>query len=89
MRTTITLEPDVARLIDEEIHRRRQPFKQIVNDAIRRGLIPGGSRRAAKPYRVAPHRAALRPGFDFGALNRLAEELETETNLRKLRRPAR
>jgi hypothetical protein len=38
MRTTLTLDPDVAQLLEEEAHRRRLPWKQVVNDAIRRGL---------------------------------------------------
>ena len=42
MRTTLTLDPDVARRIEDEVHRLRKPFKQVVNDALRRALAPGG-----------------------------------------------
>jgi len=38
MRTTLTLDPDVARMLTDEAHRLRKPFKQVVNDALRRGL---------------------------------------------------
>jgi len=41
MRTTLALDPDVARLLEEEAHRQRKPFRQVVNEAIRRGLAPG------------------------------------------------
>lgn len=78
MRTTLTLDPDVARLLQEEVHRQHKPLKQVVNDALRRGLSPESSRRASKPYRVTPHRAELQPGFDRAGFNRLATELEDE-----------
>ena len=42
MRTTLTIDDDVARLIDEAVHRERRPMKQVVNDALRRALEPAG-----------------------------------------------
>jgi hypothetical protein len=78
MRTTLTLDPDVARMLEEEAHRQRRPFKQVVNEAIRRGLAPRAVSPAVRPYRVRPHRTTMRPGIDPGALNRLADELEDE-----------
>ena len=38
MRTTLTLEPDVASLLEEIRKRRGTTFKQVVNDALRMGL---------------------------------------------------
>jgi hypothetical protein len=76
MRTTLTLDPDVVKLLEEEVHRRRAPYKQVVNEAIRRGLSPRATRRTAKPYRVVPHNAQLLPGLDRAGFNRLADELE-------------
>jgi hypothetical protein len=85
MRTTLTLDPDVSRMLEEEAHRQRKPFKQVVNDAIRRGLAPRGGNRAGTRYRVRPHRTTLRPGIDAGALNKLADELEDEAVVEKMR----
>jgi hypothetical protein len=76
MRTTLTLDPDVARMIDEEVHRARKPLKQVINDALRRGLTSSSGRRPAKAYRVKVHRAALQPGLDRARLNALADEQE-------------
>ena len=81
MRTTLTLEPDVARMIDEEVHRTRRPFKQVVNEALRRGLATAKPRKRA--VAVTPHRARLQPGFDAAALNRLADELEDGSTIGK------
>jgi hypothetical protein len=78
MRTTLTLDPDVVRLLEEERHRRRTSLKQVVNDAIRRGLAPGAGGRDPVRYRVRPHRTALMPGIDPRGFNRLADELEDE-----------
>ncbi len=77
MRTTLTLEPDVARLLEAEVHRLRQPLKQVVNQALRRGLTASAGRNSeGKRYRVRPHSARLRPGLDPARLNALADELE-------------
>jgi hypothetical protein len=84
VRTTLTLDPDVARLLEEEVHRLRRPFKQVVNDAIRRGLSPALADTPTRPYRTLVHKAELRPGIDPAALNRLADELEDEELIAKV-----
>lgn len=38
MRTTVTLDPDVQRLLEEARARGKRPFKQVLNDAVRAGL---------------------------------------------------
>jgi hypothetical protein len=87
MRTTLTLDPDVARMLAEEAHRQRRPFKQVVNDAIRRGLGGGQAPRRAA-YRVKPHKTKLRAGIDKAGFNKLSDELEDDAMLPKLRRRA-
>ena len=86
MRTTITLEPDVARLLEDAMHRERRPFKAVLNDALRRGLSPRVSRPSAARYRVTPHSTQLRAGLDPVGFNRLADELEDEATLRNATR---
>lgn len=78
MRTTLTLDPDVANLLREAIEREQSSLKDVVNDALRRGLRPGPPRPA---FRVTPHRSALRPGIDPRGFNQLAEELEDDAVL--------
>lgn len=86
MRTTLTLDPDVVRMIDEERHRVRKPLKQVVNDALRRGLT-SGTRTSRKRYRVRPHVARLLPGLERGRLNALADEIEDATVLGATAKP--
>jgi hypothetical protein len=38
MRTTVTLDPDVEAMLRTEVRRRGEPFKQVLNNAIRAGL---------------------------------------------------
>jgi hypothetical protein len=83
MRTTLTLDDDVARLVEDEVHRAHKPFKVVVNAALRRGLAPRGASRQAPRYVVRPHRARLAPGVDRGRLNALADELEDHAVLAK------
>jgi hypothetical protein len=84
MRTTLTLDPDVARLLDEAVHRERRPRKQVVNDALRRALRPP-ARAGTEPYHLQPHDSAVRPGFDLAGFNRLADDLEDEQLLDQAR----
>jgi hypothetical protein len=78
VRTTLTLDPEVERLVREAMHRERKTFKEIVNWAIRRALAPGVANDEAPPFRIEPHEARLLPGRDPGHLNRLADELEDD-----------
>lgn len=89
MRTTLTLDPDVAQLLSKEAARRGVTFKQVVNDAIRRGLSPTASTRGTRRYRVRPHKTALRPGIDAAGFNRLADELEDDAVITKVGATAR
>ena len=38
MRTTVTLEPDVARLLNDQARRTRRSFKETLNAVVRFGL---------------------------------------------------
>jgi hypothetical protein len=59
MRTTLTLEKDVAARLAQLARRRRRPLKAIVNEALRAGL-PALERPAAAP------RVFRTEGFDLG-----------------------
>lgn len=86
MRTTLSLDPDVARLVEDAVHRERTSMKQVINDALRRGLAQPASRR--DPYHLPVHEAVLQPGLDLAGFNRLADELEDEAILAPRRLPA-
>lgn len=88
MRTTLTLDPDVLSLVTDEMHRRRCSMKQVVNDAIRRGLARAPvAAEAEAAYRVTLHEATLAPGVDPAGFNRLADALEDDAALDLARAP--
>lgn len=82
MRTTITLDADVAKLVEDAMHRERRTFKAVLNDALRRGLATTGGEAEEQPFVVVPHHARLLAGWDPAGFNRLADDLEDEAVLR-------
>lgn len=75
MRTTLTLDDDVAAVLRERARLLELPFKQVVNDALRRGLSPAPA-EPGPAYRVTPHPSGFRPGVDPARLNQLNDSLE-------------
>ncbi len=81
MRTTLTLDDDIADSLRERARLLDKPFKQVVNETLRRGLSPGVSEEQAHyrtPYRVVPIHSGFVPGIDPLKLNQLNDELEVE-----------
>ena len=79
MRTTVTLDDDVAAKLEELARRQRLSFKEVLNSVIRRGLSsPSRSGKSKTPYRVATFRSALRPGVDPLRLNQLNDDIEVQ-----------
>lgn len=78
MRTTLTLEDDLASILKTRARQLGISFKEMVNRALRAGLG-----NEAKPYRgdvpkTIPHSFGFRPGIDLDKLNQLADELEVD-----------
>lgn len=71
MRTTVTLDPDVAELLAQAAHRERRSTKDVINDALRRGLRV----TTTEPYTVDVHHSTVRTGVDLTRLNQLADEV--------------
>ena len=77
MRTTLTLEKDVADRLAREVRRTGRSFKEIVNDAIRTGLDAKRTRTATAPFRVvARDLGALRPGVNLDSVARVLETVD-------------
>ncbi len=79
MRTTVTLDPDAAALIQRRMREHGITFKQALNDAIRSGQ---GASRA--PFRTATADLGV-PVVALDRALRLAAELEDEELIRKMR----
>lgn len=72
MRTTLSLDDDVAVLLKKEARQTGEPFKQIVNRYLRRG-IAASKQPARKPFKVKPFNLGLPP---FTKVEELLEWLE-------------
>ena len=83
MRTTVTLDPDVAAKLKEEAHKRGISFEEALNSSARRGLERG----EAEPRQfdlAPPRRMGARPGVNLDKALQLAGELEDAEILRKM-----
>jgi len=82
MRTTITLDEDVAAKLREITRERGISFKEAVNGALRTGLDVKPS--TVRPFVQRTYRLGVRPGVNLDKALALASELEDVEILRKL-----
>ncbi len=83
MRTTLTLDDQLAKTLKEIAHRTGKPFKDVVNETLRGGLQKKGVQ--PKPYKLK----TVSLGGVLGGLNldkalSIADALEDEEIARKL-----
>ena len=78
MRTTLTIDDDLAGLLKRHARERGIPFKEAVNRTIRAGLGEVVARRKGAAPRTVSHSFGLKPGIDPDKLGQLADELEAE-----------
>ena len=77
MRTTLTLEDDLARQLKKLARRDGRWFKEVLNETLRRGLTSQEIAEPAEVYDVQTFRSGFRAGVDPLRLNQLVDELET------------
>ena len=65
MRTTLTLDDDLFMALNERARATGRSFKEVVNEAVRRGLAPSATRPVIEP-----------PVVDLGGLRMTADEAE-------------
>lgn len=81
MRTTLTLDSDLADKLKEQARRQGVSFKEIVNSNLRRGLAAGDA--PASPYKLKPRPMRAKRGLELDQARDLADRLEDEEVLRK------
>ena len=86
MRTTLTLDDDVAALLRQQAATLGVSFKEMVNRALRAGLSREMVPRDIQAPKTIPHSFGFRPGIDLDKLNQLADELEAEATAQSLAR---
>jgi hypothetical protein len=77
MRTTLTLDDDVAAKLKSEARRSGQPFREIVNEMLRRGLASRRATAERQAFRVSARDLGdLRPGLNLDDVAGLIEQVE-------------
>lgn len=83
MRTTVTLDPDVERLLRNAMRERGTSFKQALNEAIRSGLTRGHG-RGSRPFAQKSFALGAEQYFRWDKALAVAEAIEDEELARKL-----
>lgn len=92
MRTTLTLDDDLAGLLQRRARELDKPFREIVNTTLRRGLAgpqTGADAGTVPQVTVKPHDfGSTRAGVDSDRFNQLLDELDAEDFLKRSHDPA-
>ena len=90
MRTTLTLEDDLARELRKIAGQTGRSFKDVVNSMLRKALTTGEKPDPElPPFRVEPHACGFRAGVDVYRLGQVNDELEIEDFQQELAEAAR
>ncbi len=75
MRTTLSLDDDVAHLLNQEIRRSGISFKEAVNRYLRLGLM-ASKQPLRKKFVVKPRLMGLPPGLSYDNIGELLDAIE-------------
>ena len=79
MRTTLTIDDDIAASLKTLARDTGRSFKAVVNDVMRHGLLTGEKPLSQRePSRVESAARGFLPGIDPLKLNQLVDELEVD-----------
>ena len=76
MRTTLTLDEDLAAKLRDEACKSDRPFKEIVNACLGAGLSLRKPVQKARPFRVRPYNMGLQPGVNLDKVSTLLDQIE-------------
>lgn len=78
MRTTLTLDEDVAQSAKELASKLHRPFKEVINNALRFGLEQIGKPTSRIPYRTIPRKLGIREGVTLDNIQEVISRFEGE-----------
>jgi hypothetical protein len=77
MRTTLTLDDDVLEMARRRAREQERPLKDVVNEALRRGLVMGEHRRPpAYTFRLKTVEGRVLPGVDLADRHQLFDLMD-------------
>jgi hypothetical protein len=78
MRTTLTLDEDVAQRTKKLAGKLKKPFKVVLNEALRRGLDQFEKPQKRRDYKTIPHKMGLKEGLNLDNIQELLAQMEGE-----------
>jgi hypothetical protein len=78
VRTTLTLDPDVAERLERAVQGSGKGLKATVNEALRIGLGMTGKLVEPPRFKIRAFVDGLQPGIDPNKMNQLLDDLEAE-----------
>jgi hypothetical protein len=78
IRTTVTLDDDVAARVKRESQSRGASFRDTLNDLLRAALLGAGNQPRRRTLRIKPTRMGYRPGLNYDNIESLLEYGEGE-----------
>ena len=86
MRTTLTIDDQLAKELRRMAYESGRPFKEVVNRALRLGIEAEQAFPRRRPYKVKPvSLGGVLPGINLDKALRLADEIEDMEIANKLR----
>lgn len=83
MRTTITLDDDVAAKLQLQARKSGRPFKEVVNEALRTGLAVASKVKQLSPFTVdQEHLIEFKPAYNYDKAEEVFDLLDTPRRLR-------
>jgi hypothetical protein len=76
VRTTLTLDEDIAAKLKAESRKTGRSFRDTVNTCLRVGLTLRKQSDTARPFRVKARDMGLRPGINIDKVSALLDDLE-------------
>lgn len=80
MRTTLTIDPDIAAKARRAVCQTGLPFKSVINQALRVGIAEILALRPARSYRTIPRPMGLKPGLSYDNVSELLAVTEGEVH---------
>lgn len=85
MRTTLTIDDNIAKALKDTAYRSGKSYKQVVNETLRAGLAADRVKDTAASYRLKPvSMGEVSGGYNLTKALELSDYLEEEETARKL-----
>lgn len=76
MRTTLSIDDDLAVYVKKQVRKTGEPLKAVVNRYIRLGIMSDLLPEKSEPFEIKPFPLGLKPGLSYDSISELIEETE-------------